>query len=293
MNITIGIDIGGSTTKVAAMDEAQTLLGTLQVSGSDPITTAYGALGHFLRKYGMRLDQVKKIALTGQRATFFHDDIYGIPTFHSDELLSVGRGGLHLAGLSRALVVSMGTGTAFVRSDRTIESESETDIFRHLGGSALGGGTLMGLAGRMLQVRNFDTLNQMAQRGDYRRADLMVSDLQDGDGAPLSGDLTASNFGKIRDDAGDDDIAAALFHLIYENTGVFSVFALSGDSIRDVVITGSLAELPQAKSAFDVFNRMPDIFRTRFILPDHAAYAPVIGALLDPRMLNRQLPDDL
>ena len=45
MNLSLGIDIGSSSTKAAALDEHGALLGTLQVHADDPRTSAYGVLG--------------------------------------------------------------------------------------------------------------------------------------------------------------------------------------------------------------------------------------------------------
>lgn len=73
-------------------------------------------------------------------------------------------------------------------------------------------------------------------------------------------------------------MAAALFNMIYENIGVMAVFALAGDAVRDVVLTGSLACLSPARTTFDVFNRMQDIFHVNFIIPPHAAFATAVGA---------------
>ena len=39
MNLSLGIDIGSSSTKAAALDEHGTLLGTLQVHADDPRTS--------------------------------------------------------------------------------------------------------------------------------------------------------------------------------------------------------------------------------------------------------------
>ena len=52
MNLSLGIDIGSSSTKAAALDEHGTLLGTLQVHADDPRTSAYGVLGRFLDQQG-------------------------------------------------------------------------------------------------------------------------------------------------------------------------------------------------------------------------------------------------
>ncbi|WP_243021990.1 BadF/BadG/BcrA/BcrD ATPase family protein [Clostridium sp. AF29-8BH] len=145
MNLSLGIDIGSSSTKAAALDEHGTLLGTLQVHADDPRTSAYGVLGRFLDQQGASFDDVEKIVLTGLGSTYFHENIFGIPTIHALELDAIGRGGLYLSGLDEALVVSLGTGSAFIRA-------SKTNGFRHLGGSGVGGGTLVGMAERFLGV---------------------------------------------------------------------------------------------------------------------------------------------
>ena len=149
MNLSLGIDIGSSSTKAAALDEHGTLLGTLQVHADDPRTSAYGVLGRFLDQQGASFDDVEKIVLTGLGSTYFHENIFGIPTIHALELDAIGHGGLYLSGLDEALVVSLGTGSAFIRASRT-------NGFRHLGGS--GAGSLASLAPA---AKTFDIFNQM------------------------------------------------------------------------------------------------------------------------------------
>ena len=273
MKVSIGIDIGGSTTKAAGRNEAGELIGTLQVTGGDPRTCTYGVLGHFLQKNHISLDDVSELTLTGLGSTFFHKDIYGIPTRHVDELIAIGQGGLYLSGLSEALIISMGTGTAFIRA-------SKNDGFRHLGGSGVGGGTLMGLASHFLHQDNVFTLSDMAMKGSRAMADLRIGDLVDEDVPTLNSDLTASNFGRIKSGATDQDMAAALFNMIYEIAGVMATFALRGDTTRDVVVTGSLACLPPAEATSSVFHRLTEVFGVNFILPPHAAFATAIGSLL-------------
>ena len=107
MKLSLGIDIGSSSTKAAALDEHGALLGTLQVHADDPRTSAYGVLGRFLDQQGASFDDVEKIVLTGLGSTYFHENIFGIPTIHALELDAIGRGGLYLSGLDEALVVSL------------------------------------------------------------------------------------------------------------------------------------------------------------------------------------------
>ena len=272
MKATIGIDIGGSTTKIAGFTEEKKLLGTLQVKASDQITSLYGALGRFLREHGLSLADISKIVLTGVGASFIEEDIYAIPTVKAVELDAIARGGLALAGLDEALVVSIGTGTAFVRADK--------NSIRHIGGSGVGGGTLSGLASHFLHETDIFVLSSMAEKGDLRKVDLMMSDIFCGDIASLPSELTAANFGKVKKDASDCDVAAALFNLVYQTVGVLAIFALTNDTARDIVLTGSLACLPPAVKVFGVFEQMKELYGVHFIIPPNAAFATAIGAVM-------------
>ena len=81
----------------------------------------------------------------------------------------------------------------------------------------------------------------------------------------------------------DADLAAALFNMIYENVGVMASLALSRDTTRNVVLTGSLASLAPAAKTFDIFNQMHDVFGIDYIIPPHPSFATAVGALLcDP-----------
>ncbi|MDP4153306.1 MAG: pantothenate kinase, partial [Bacillota bacterium] len=58
-----------------------------------------------------------KVFITGVGSSSVKEPIYGIKTFKVDEFLAVGNGGLYLSGFDSALVVSMGTGTAYIWAD--------------------------------------------------------------------------------------------------------------------------------------------------------------------------------
>ena len=135
MAIILGVDVGGSTTKIVAFDKE--IIGTLQVRANDQMTSLFGAIGNLLYQHRLKLEEIEKIILTGVGATLIKKDIYGIPTFQVNEFEAIGYGGLMLSGLSEALVVSMGTGTAFVQASK--------DQITHIGGSGVGGGTLLGI----------------------------------------------------------------------------------------------------------------------------------------------------
>ena len=116
MGVVLGIDIGGSTTKIAGFQESGQHIGTLRVEASDRLTSLYGAIGNFLSTRAISLNDVACCVITGVGAALVNGDIYGIHTERIDEFVAIGKGGLALSGKEEALVVSLGTGTAPLRS---------------------------------------------------------------------------------------------------------------------------------------------------------------------------------
>ncbi len=269
MNVIIGIDVGGSTTKIVGYYEDGKLIGRLMVEAADPLTSAYGALGKFVNENKLSLSQVKQIVLTGVGASLFKEDIYGIPARHVDEFKAIGLGGLALSNKKEGLIISMGTGTAFVRADKT--------GIRHIGGSGVGGGTVLGLCGRLCNARSFETIVELAHKGDLKKVDLNISDISAGDIATLSPEVTASNFGKMADGLTAEDLARGVLNMVFQTIGMLAVFACRNDNVKDVIITGTLSTVPCAKTLFKQVERLYNI---KFIIPANSIYATATGAAL-------------
>jgi len=280
--IVLGIDVGGSTTKIVGIKD-NINFGMLQVRAADQVTSMYGAIGNLLSKHDIALSDVAAIYLTGVGASFINEQIYGIKTYKIAEFEAIGRGGLAMAGFNQALVVSMGTGTAFVKAEKfentgdSVNGSQDTIIVTHLGGSGVGGGTIIGLASQMLDKRDVDAILALADKGDLKNIDLSVSDILNSEVNSLPFNLTASNFGKIRSTASDSDIALGIINMVFETAGMLAVFALRNETIKDVIITGSLAEFPQAKTIFTQFTSITGI---NFLIPDNAVYATALGATM-------------
>ena len=156
----VGIDIGGSTTDAVLLDQPGMAVVTIELT--DPVAAAAGALGKMVSECGLRLEQITSVAATGAGARSLPDTLLGRPVVKVDEFTAIGVGGSTLAGKESALVVSLGTGTAIV-SVRGKKIE-------HVGGTGVGGGTLLGLARHLLGVSNIATLEAMAARGDCRES---------------------------------------------------------------------------------------------------------------------------
>lgn len=270
MKIIIGIDVGGSTTKIVGYRKDRSLLAVQRVVAKDPITSVYGALGRFISENGLQLSQVEHIVLTGVGASHFEGDLYGIPTTKAVEFQAIGRGGLELSGKGHALVVSLGTGTAFVEASRTSGS-------KHIGGSGVGGGTLLGLCERLAQVSSFDTVLQLAGRGDLHKVDLTIGDISTKDVGNMNADVTAANFGKLADDAAQEDLVAGVVNMVFQTIGMLAVFAVRESATRDIVLTGTLTVMPEIR---EVFSALEALHPVNFILPENSVFATAIGAAL-------------
>lgn len=264
----IGIDIGGSTTKITGFKENK-VVSPFLVRATDPISSLYGAFGKFLNQNQLQLSDISFIMITGVGSSYVKKRIFGIPTGRVDEFYATGMGGLFLSGLSNAVIVSMGTGTAFVKADGS--------NVRHLGGTGVGGGTLLGLSNRMLNIRHFDDLVEMAKGGLLSNTDLLVGDISSKLIVGLPPETTASNFGKISDLATKHDIALGIINLVFQTIGVLSIFAARTDGTQDIVLTGNLTNVPQSS---DIFDGLMKLYAVRFHTPEHAEYATALGAAI-------------
>ena len=98
MGVILGIDIGGSSTKIVGLHENGTVIDMLRVKAEDPLTSLYGALGNFLATHSLKLTDIGHIALTGVGASYVDGDIYEIR-----HIIGSGIGGGTLSGLSELI----------------------------------------------------------------------------------------------------------------------------------------------------------------------------------------------
>ena len=278
-SVVIGIDVGGSTTKIVGFRHtasgAPELISPLFVRATDPITSIYGALGRFTSENGLALEDVNRVMTTGVGSSFLSGSIYSLDCHSVPEFSGVGLGGLYLSGLDDAIIVSMGTGTAIVHAKR--RSDGKTDV-EYLGGTGVGGGTLLGLTKKMLGVDTIEHIEQLAMGGDLSKIDLTIRDIsKQDDQFPIGANLTAANFGKLSDMATSEDIALGLANMVAETIAMMSIFAARGHGITDIVLTGNLTTIEPIRR---VYENLGDSFGVNFIIPENAQFGTVIGAAL-------------
>ncbi len=270
MSIVIGIDVGGSTTKIVGFSD-KTLIQPQFVRADDPVTSIYGAFGKFTLENNIPIESIDRVIATGVGASHLSAPIYSLPCETVPEFRCIGLGGLYLSGLDEAIVVSLGTGTALVHAVRGREPV-------YLGGTGVGGGTLVGLSQIILGMNNIEHIEQLAQKGDAKMVDLRIKDLVSSSSTSALPDyMTAANFGNLNELATPEDYAAGLVNMVFESIGMLSIFAARNHGLRDIVLTGNLAAMKMSRPVFETLNQM---FGVNFIIPEQAQYSTVVGAAL-------------
>ncbi len=269
--VTIGIDIGGSTTKIVGFSsrDDHRLIEPIAVKATDPITSVYGAFGKFINLNNLELSDIEKVSITGVGSKYITKPLYSLPCENVPEFRCIGLGGLYLSELDEAIVVSMGTGTALVHARRGGEIE-------YLGGTGVGGGTLIGLSKKLLNIGSAEHISDLAKNGNLDNIDLRIKDITMTSYA-LPENMTAANFGKVSEFAAKEDFALGLINMIFETVGMMAVFNSRMHKTKDIVLTGNLTQIPQANG---IFNTLSQMFDVRFLIPDRAQYSTVIGAAL-------------
>ena len=266
--VLIGLDVGGSITKIIGF-RAGRLLEETRVQANDPVASAYGALGKFLTLNDLQLDQVDSIHATGVGASYLDGRLLECKTVIVPEFEAVGIGGLYTASVDRAIVVSMGTGTSLnYAHDRQI---------RHIIGSGVGGGTLLGLAQVMLNVRDFKNIEEMAGLGRLEEVDLSIGDISRDEIPGLSSSTTASNFGKVGDHVTPSDLALGIVNLVFQSVGTSAVLAARLEKVDKIVMTGNLMRVGKGREVLQGFSQL---YKIDIIVPERAEYATAIGAAL-------------
>jgi type II pantothenate kinase len=268
MRIVIGLDVGGSTTKVVGFRDGEMLQSTL-VQANDPLASAYGGVGKFLDLNSIRLGDVNRIVATGVGSSYLGPQLLERETRLAPEFDSVGLGGLYLAKREQAIVVSMGTGTSFVYA--------AGQNVQHIIGSGVGGGTLLGLGQAILHSQSFETIAELAETGDLGMTDLTIGDISRIEIPGLSADTTASNFGNLDDQAGQADLAAGIVNLVYQSVGTAAILTARLMNQESIVFTGNLTRLPKGREVLQLFGQL---YQKEIIIPQEAEFATAVGAAL-------------
>jgi type II pantothenate kinase len=257
---TAGIDLGGSLTKIA--------------HGQKPELAIFPSLDLNAILSYIKAKALTHLVLTGggsvtQRAVFAD---FRVET--ADEFESIIRGTNYLLAQQGGAVfpyalVSIGTGTSISKVDRSGG--------QRITGTAVGGGTIVGLGSLLTGQADYADIIEKAARGDRSCVDVLVRDIYGGGLPGLSGDVTASNFGKVRS-CQPEDLSRALLQMVGEVLAVIaSLTAMTMNAQEVVYIGAALRENPILTEVLESNTQLMGQ-RPRFVR--HSEYAGALGALL-------------
>jgi type II pantothenate kinase len=242
----------------------------------DAVTAATGAWGKMLMENDIKIGDIERIMITGAGASKIRNDLFGIPTVRVDEIQAIGIGGMYLSGKDDIVITNIGTGTAIIDARKT--------SITHMGGSGVGGGTILGLAKKLISTSDFNGIMEQAEQGNLNQVDLNLDDIMDMDLSFLNRETTASNFGKMLDTARNEDRALGILNLVFQVIGMLSVFAAKSKNTDKVIVTGNGSHNPIGKKILDAITVM---YSVGFEYPADAEYTTAIGAGLSYKRLTQ------
>ncbi|REH80550.1 type II pantothenate kinase [Staphylococcus felis] len=223
----IGIDAGGTLIKVAIEDQGKRQYHTY-------LTTEIEQVASWLNA-----QPCQDIHITGGNAKVLSDHLNCTPHLYiefdaADKGINVllKEQGIHI---SRYIFTNVGTGTSLHLSDK--------DGQRRVGGIGTGGGMIRGLGYLLTGITDYQTLTQLALDGNRDIIDLKVKHIYKNDTPPISGELTAANFGHVLLNLDqtftDADKLASLMGVVGESLTTVSIHVAREHQVEDVVYIGS------------------------------------------------------
>ena len=219
-----------------------------------------------------------RIAVTGGQHRQLPDHIDGVPIVKVGELDAVGHGGLTLAQrsmpeLREALIVSAGSGTAMIAT--------RSGTARHVTGSAVGGGTLLGLCRLLIGTGDPRAIDAFALAGDSNKVDLTLIEATGGAIGKLPSDANAVNFGRIPSleslELTPEDLAAGVANLVGQVIAVIAINAAGAERLRQIVVVGHTVDLSCMRR---VLTTVAGYYGAAIMVPELPGFATAMGALL-------------
>jgi type II pantothenate kinase len=253
----IGVDVGITNTEVVIVSKgrARNSIGAPSKKG-------------VARKLLSLVSKDEAVAITGAGAKTESALLKEREIVHVDEMGAIGIGASSLTGLDRCVVASIGTGTAIVYVDKK-------KCF-HLGGTGVGGGTLVGLGRKLLRLEDAERIAGLAEMGNLRRVNITVGDVYGHGVGIVPADATAANFAKMGK-AKREDVARGIISLVGETAGVLACFAAREKRVENIVFVGRVPTMPVMQ---DVLYRTAGMFGFKAIIPEQARFSTAFGAAL-------------
>ncbi|KUK45840.1 MAG: Fumble domain protein [Anaerolinea thermophila] len=260
------VDMGMTNIDLILETEHSQIMRMLPNKHPEPIEQLRQALGA-VEGY---LQSGMTVGVTGGRYRLLLEEVDGFKVQKVNEMLALGLGGLALSERRSGLVVSAGTGVAMV--------SAADDQVEHVTGSAVGGGTLLGLSRIILGTDDVDEIDSLALAGDAAAVDIMLSEAVGGEVGRLPAKANAVNLGKLDHQGGfsRENLAAGLVRLVAQVIAVIAINASDAAGMKDIILVGHLMDLESIRNEI---NLVGEFYNRKFVIPENPGFGTVMGVL--------------
>jgi type II pantothenate kinase len=273
----LAIDFGASNTDAIARHAD----GTLQrwtIPSAGNVTEA--RILAVLQAGKIAAESLRALAVTGGDRSQLGETFQGITIRSVPEVEAIGRGGLAMAKLEQAAIVSAGSGTAVIAAGPA--------GFGHISGTGVGGGTLLGLARMLIGSADAPVIDALARAGNHTVVNLTIGEIIGEAIGSLPPDTTAVNFGRLaRQPLSPNraDLAAGIVNLVGQVIAVVAINAARSRNLERIVVVGHLADLASIRTTI---LQVGSFYGAPIDIPAGGGYATAMGAL----MLLEQVADE-
>ncbi|MFJ8235237.1 type II pantothenate kinase [Ureibacillus sp. NPDC094379] len=274
MQNVIGIDAGGTLTKLVYLNEQQEFEFKLFPSSNF----------NLVKDWIESNPQIEEIGLTGGRTEQLLSVLKTMKSIeYVVEFEATFKGVCHLLkkeglDLQRGIITNIGSGTSI--------HYMEGDSYVRVGGTGIGGGTLTGLSALITGILDFNEITAKAATGDRNFIDLFVKDIFEGIDVPieLEPHLTASNFGMVsilKDPKRyeTNDLLATIQALVGEVISTLSIQFAEHNNADHIVYIGST--LTNNEHLKKVIGNYTILKKHKPIFLKNSGFSGAIGALLN------------
>jgi type II pantothenate kinase len=266
IRMNIGIDAGGTLIKIAYMENNSLQLIKFPSSGLEDAASWIN--GH----------DNANLCITGGKAALLNAsmkrkaaEIVEFDATCQGVQVLLEKYGIHETSY---VITNVGTGTSIHLVDHNSQ--------QRIGGTGVGGGTLLGLSRLLTGLSDYEAIIKGAADGLRDRIDLKVSHIYEGAEPPIPGDLTASNYGNVLRELSDhpytkEELLASVVGLVGETVATVSVLAAGQRGVSTIIFIGS--SFIRNELLKEVVQRYTKLRGAVPLFLDNGEYSGAIGAL--------------
>lgn len=258
-NLKAGIDLGGSLTKIMIVKNNKIFKKFCFESNNN----------NKLDNFFLNLN-INQFCITGGNKSYYPKKINSTTVVKKDEIQSITNGVLNVLKLNNFMICSIGTGTCLV--------DVNFKKGKHIGGTAIGGGTYKSLIYLLTNIKDFKKMDDLARKGNLSLVDFSVKDIVGSGIGILNSDITASNFGKVNFNSNikKEDLILGVQNLIAESIFSTIFFASKYSNKKEIVFIGKMLDIPYIKKKL---KKLCKDFKLNPYFPKNPAYITVLGAI--------------